>query len=510
MDDNALLRAYQEGRSEQAFTELVQRHLPVVYATALRLVYDSQAAQDVAQCVFIQLARKSWSVHDGHSLPGWLYRTTQRMSFDHQRGERRRRHREAEAMKLAEPNQISADPWEQLAPLLDETLRRLSRIEQDAVLLHYFHGKSYREVGTALDLKESAAHKRVERALEKIRRHFARQGVATTTALLGSVMSVHASTPPPVGLQAKIVGASLASAAKPAGLALVFRKILLMKTQTKITLAVAAVVLAACIPLTLQYQFISRLEQEVSNLEKDKITRKTELGRTLGQLQDANTRLQKLSAFTFTPSDKSTGPSQQGSVRLDLSIVEKLGFRSFDDTSFKLTDEAVNLLGLTPAEAQQMQAVLDDAKTGLENRNRTVIRTLPVNAPGDQRITDFFNSHTGQKSVYYLPPFTKEEALAVMGEFVLKIQKILGPDRGNIFIEKSDSTNTVGLGEGTTIAFVDSTTPDGKPSTTSYILYVNPNGNESHSLIMTGADAVPPQLQGVFEERKTNPPASAP
>src|SRR5215216_6077969 len=55
MDDRELLRQYVGHRSEAAFTELVRRHLNLVYATALRLMGDSHLAKDVAQSVFIQL-----------------------------------------------------------------------------------------------------------------------------------------------------------------------------------------------------------------------------------------------------------------------------------------------------------------------------------------------------------------------------------------------------------------------------------------------------------------------
>src|SRR5881392_2334840 len=74
MDDRELLREYVEKQSEGAFAELVQRHLNLVYATALRLVGDAHTAQDVAQSVFIRLARTAHSIREGNALAGWLYR----------------------------------------------------------------------------------------------------------------------------------------------------------------------------------------------------------------------------------------------------------------------------------------------------------------------------------------------------------------------------------------------------------------------------------------------------
>ena len=76
MDDAKLLQEYVVGRSETAFAELVARHVNLVYSTALRMVQNAALAKDVAQLVFIQLARKAPLIRSGQALPGWLYRVT--------------------------------------------------------------------------------------------------------------------------------------------------------------------------------------------------------------------------------------------------------------------------------------------------------------------------------------------------------------------------------------------------------------------------------------------------
>ena len=62
-NDEHLLHAYAQERSESAFGELVTRHIDFVYSTALRVVNgDSHLAQDVAQTVFLDLGKKARSL----------------------------------------------------------------------------------------------------------------------------------------------------------------------------------------------------------------------------------------------------------------------------------------------------------------------------------------------------------------------------------------------------------------------------------------------------------------
>src|SRR4051812_47613149 len=102
-DDAELLRRYAEENFEPAFTELVQRHLGLVYSAALRQVGgDAHHAEDVTQTVFSTLARKAASVARHPVLVGWLYTATHHAAAKVRRAEGRRSVREHEAHLMHE------------------------------------------------------------------------------------------------------------------------------------------------------------------------------------------------------------------------------------------------------------------------------------------------------------------------------------------------------------------------------------------------------------------------
>src|SRR5882762_5962884 len=182
MTDAELLEAYATRRSDSAFSELVSRYINLVYAVALRQVRDPHLAEDVAQAVFLVLARKAGSIGSNVILTGWLFRTTRFVAARAARGEARRRHHELEAAIMNQEN-TAPEPdesnWREIAPQLDEAIAALPEADRNAVLLRFFQAQPMRAVGQKLALSEDAAKKRVSRALDKLKRILVRRGITT-------------------------------------------------------------------------------------------------------------------------------------------------------------------------------------------------------------------------------------------------------------------------------------------------------------------------------------------
>lgn len=219
IDDTELLRRYVRERSEAAFTELVQRKAGLVYSAALRQVGgDTLLAQDVAQGVFIDLARKAAQLVDRPELTSWLYASTRFAALKALRERHRRTHREQEAhtMQEIERDTLTDTEWQQLRPLLDEAIFELADGDRAAVLMRYFENQPFGAMGQKLGIGESSARMRAERALEKLRALLVQKGVTSTAAALALVLATRAVAAPPTGLATALAAAALTKSATTA------------------------------------------------------------------------------------------------------------------------------------------------------------------------------------------------------------------------------------------------------------------------------------------------------
>lgn len=243
--DLQLLRAYAEDHAEPAFAELVRRHVDFVHSAALRMVCDSHLAHDVAQGVFVALAKNAAQLLDRPVLSGWLHRTAQNIAAQTVRTDVRRRVREQEAAAM---NELLSDQpeavWKQIAPHLDAALGELSEPDRDALLLRYFERKSAQEMAQTLGISDEAAQKRVSRAVERLREFFSKRNVTIGASGLAVVISANAVQAAPIGLAATISAAVFTGTAVATSTAIATTKIIAMTTIQKALVTVTVVALA--------------------------------------------------------------------------------------------------------------------------------------------------------------------------------------------------------------------------------------------------------------------------
>ena len=264
--DLELLARYIRDQAEDAFAELVHRHLDLVHSAALRQVRSPQLAEEIAQSTFLKLAREARRLASDTILTAWLYQVTRREAANVIRREVRRQLREQIATEMNTANVTTAD-WTNVEPLLDEAMHALDDNDRAAVLLRYFENKSLREVGESLGTSDDAAQKRVSRAVERLREFFAARGITIGTSRLAVVISANAVQTAPLGLAGMIATAAFAGTTAAATIATQSAITTMNWINAKSLAAIAAsAVIAGTGTLLVQERRVGALEAELQNV----------------------------------------------------------------------------------------------------------------------------------------------------------------------------------------------------------------------------------------------------
>src|SRR5207248_664210 len=136
---------------------------------------DIHMAEDVTQSVFIILAQKAKHLSRHRAISPWLLVATRYAALDALKAEARLKRREGKAAAMAPhetpgPDAAATEPdWEQIAPVLDAALARLSAADQEVIALRYFEQRPLADVAALTGVSTPAVKKRVGRALLRLR-----------------------------------------------------------------------------------------------------------------------------------------------------------------------------------------------------------------------------------------------------------------------------------------------------------------------------------------------------
>ena len=186
--DAELLRRFVATGDEIVFSVIVGRHAGHVYAACLRVLCDTDRAEDAAQETFLRLARRADLITQ--SLGGWLHRTATHIAFDRIRSDERRRSREAAAADLRRRTCPSATPGSphthpearasarELIAAVDAALLDLDDSERELLHRHFFRGQSIRAIAAEDGAAASTTHRRLRTALDRLQVRLQHRGVS--------------------------------------------------------------------------------------------------------------------------------------------------------------------------------------------------------------------------------------------------------------------------------------------------------------------------------------------
>ena len=223
--DSELLRHFCRERSESAIAPLVQRHLDLVYAAALRRAGDNmQIAERITRTVFSDLAAQAKSLPADVSLAGWLYSRAKTAEIEPRSPIEPAREGESprEPQKRPQPgdkpgpgqaplSSAGSKNSDRLEPLIGEAIEKMEEGDRTALLLHYRDGLDFHTVGAVLGMTDGQARQRIKRGLDGLRAILREGGLTSPTTLqaLGTHLSAAGLVKPPPGLARSIASQAL-------------------------------------------------------------------------------------------------------------------------------------------------------------------------------------------------------------------------------------------------------------------------------------------------------------
>ena len=170
--DEPIVAALRAGRSTEAFDALVGEYRRRVFGLAYSIVGDRDAAEDVAQEVFVKL----WRALDGYDgraqLSTWIYAITRNTAISALRRERPSSSLsdpavQAEAEAHTAPD-IPYDGADALHALLWRAVAKLPGSQRQAVILYYQDERPVEEVASMLGIPVNTVKTHLHRARARL------------------------------------------------------------------------------------------------------------------------------------------------------------------------------------------------------------------------------------------------------------------------------------------------------------------------------------------------------
>nr|WP_246569913.1 RNA polymerase sigma factor [Lentibacillus saliphilus] len=150
---------------------MIDDYKPIIERFAFQFGVNEASIPDIVQETFIKIHRNIHRYTKG-KFSTWVYQITLNVARDHHRKEKRQRSL-LEKAKRKHPKQETYYFFENESHvLLHECMQQLNHKYKTALILYYFHDKSYEDIALILNVKLSVVKTRIHRGKKHLKELF--------------------------------------------------------------------------------------------------------------------------------------------------------------------------------------------------------------------------------------------------------------------------------------------------------------------------------------------------
>ncbi len=190
--DAVLMQRFIETNDELAFSELVRRHGPMVWAVCRHLLPNHADAEDAFQATFLTLVRAAKSVRATDGLGGFLHGVAVKVAAKIKRGAVRRKQREQRTATPETDQPVPDAAWDELFVAVHEEVQQLPTSLRTAFVLCELQGVRQPDAAKQLGWKLGTLSGRLTKARQRLLQQLAKRGIAP--AITASLLTIGATT----------------------------------------------------------------------------------------------------------------------------------------------------------------------------------------------------------------------------------------------------------------------------------------------------------------------------
>jgi RNA polymerase sigma-70 factor (ECF subfamily) len=170
-DDLKLVKSILDGNVD-SFNILVNKYEMIVMKFIYNLVKDKEAAEDIAQEVFITVYNKLYSYNTEYKFSSWIFQIAKNKSIDYIRKYRRVYESNLEEATGISSPQMSPEEvaeYKETKIHIERFINQLDDTDKQIIYLRYSQEMTFIDIGRSLDITESTAKRRFYKTKEKFK-----------------------------------------------------------------------------------------------------------------------------------------------------------------------------------------------------------------------------------------------------------------------------------------------------------------------------------------------------